>query len=222
MCGRLIRTSPVAVLRQLFDLIAVPDDVRDRYNLAPSEPVPVIRQPGRLELLRWGLEMPDRRHAGINVRVESLSRPLYRAKLRDQRCLVVVDGFYEWRSVGGKKYPYLIAREDRAPMVMAGLYDASDGCAVLTMPARGVVATLHDRMPVVLDRAAGDTWIDRRVSDVRPLLAAASRAGLIAYPVSARANSPRNDDASLLDRVAEPGGDVVPAETPRGKTLLLF
>jgi putative SOS response-associated peptidase YedK len=214
MCGRLIRTSPVAVLRQLFDLASIPDDLRDRWNLAPTDAVPVIRTPGRLEMLRWGLEMPSARLAGINVRVESLRRPIYREKVERQRCLVIVDGFYEWRSLGGKKYPYLIAREDRAPMAMAGIYDAS-GCAILTAPAQGVVATLHDRMPVVLDRAAGDAWLDRRVTDVAPILAKVSGDELIAYPVSERANSPRNDDASLVERVAEP-------EMPKGKTLPLF
>ncbi len=220
MCGRLIRTSPVAVLRQLFDLASVPAALEDRYNLAPTDAVPVIRHKGRLELLRWGLEMPSARMAGINARVESLARPLYRDKVRDKRCLVVVDGFYEWRRVDGKKYPYLIAREDRAPMVMAGLYDRSDGCAVLTMPSKGVVARLHDRMPVLLDRAACDVWIDPRVTDVKAVLAAATSDGLIAYPVSPRVNTPKNDDPSILERVTEPPAEQ--AGTPRGKTLPLF
>jgi putative SOS response-associated peptidase YedK len=98
MCGRVIRTSPVEVLKQLFDLTSVPDALPDRYNLAPTDPIPVIRYPRELELLRWGLEMPNARMAGINARVESLSKPLYREKLRDKRCLIVTDGFYEWRS----------------------------------------------------------------------------------------------------------------------------
>ena len=83
MCGRVIRTSPVEVL---FDLTSVPDALPDRYNLAPTDPIPVIRYPRELELLRWGLEMPNARMAGINARVESLSKPLYREKLRDKRC----------------------------------------------------------------------------------------------------------------------------------------
>ena len=153
----------------MFDLVSVPEDLRDRYNLAPKQPIPVIRRPHRIELLRWGLDMPDARMAGINARVESLSRPLYREKLRHTRCLVVVDGFYEWKSIAGKKFPYLISREDRAPMVFAGIYDSTDGCAILTAPSQGVVAALHDRMPVVLQADAFAAWIDPAVNDVSPI-----------------------------------------------------
>jgi putative SOS response-associated peptidase YedK len=217
MCGRAIRTSPVEVLRQMFDLVSVPDGLRDRYNLAPSDPIPVIRRPRHLELLRWGLKMPDARTVGINARVESLTKSIYREKVRENRCLVVVDGFYEWRSLGEKKYPYLIAREDKAPVVMAGIYDATDGCAIITAPSQGVVATLHDRMPVVLSRDAFEAWIDPSVRDVRSILAKASADGLTCYPVSLAVNTARNDDPRLIERVSEP---VV--ELPRGKTLRLF
>ena len=161
--------------------------------------------------------MPEARMAGVNARVESLAKPIYREKLRDKRCLVVVDGFYEWRSVGGKKQPYLIAREDRAPMTMAGIYDSTDGCAIVTTPSQGIVSTLHDRMPVMLAANAFDIWLDPSVTDVRPILAAATADGLTCYPVSTRVNSVRKDDALLIERVPEP---VV--EEPKGRTLSLF
>jgi putative SOS response-associated peptidase YedK len=217
MCGRAIRTSPVEVLRQMFDLVSVPNDLRDRYNLAASDPIPVIRHSRRLELLRWGLKMPDPRMAGINARVESLTMPVYRDKVRDKRCLVVVDGFYEWRALGEKKYPYLIAREDKAPMVMAGIYDATDGCAIITTPSQGVVATLHDRMPLVLSPETFNVWIDPSVKDVRPILEKASADGLTCYPVSRAVNTVRNDDPRLIERVSDPV-----AEPPKGETLRLF
>jgi putative SOS response-associated peptidase YedK len=203
MCGRVIRTSPVETLRELFDLVSVTDGLRDRYNLAPSDPIPVIRHPGHLELLRWGLTMPDARMAGINARVESLTKPIYREKVRHNRCLVVVDGFYEWRSLGGQKLPYLIARQDRTPMVMAGIYDATDGCAIITVPSQGVVAALHDRMPFVLPRDAFDAWIDPSVKDVRSMLARAGADGLTCYPVSRAVNSVRNDDPKLIECVPD-------------------
>jgi putative SOS response-associated peptidase YedK len=217
MCGRVIRTSPVEALRQMFGPVSVPDGLRDRYNLAPSEPIPVIRRPHHLELLRWGLTMPNPRMAGINARVESLTKPIYRDKIRDNRCLVVVDGFYEWRPLGGKKFPYLIAREDHAPMVMAGIYDSTDGCAIITTPSQGIVATLHDSMPLVLSHDRFDAWIDPSVKDVRPILANASADGLTCYPVSRAVNSVRNDDPRLIERVSDPM-----AELPKGKTLELF
>jgi putative SOS response-associated peptidase YedK len=201
----------------MFDLLSMPDGLRDRYNLAPSDPIPVIRHPRHLELLRWGLKMPDARMAGINARVESLTKPIYREKVRDNRCLVVVDGFYEWRSLGEKKYPYLIAREDKAPMVMAGIYDATDGCAIITTPSQGVVATLHDRMPLVLSPETFNVWIDPSVKDVRPILEKASADGLTCYPVSRAVNTVRNDDPRLIERVSDPV-----AEPPKGETLRLF
>ncbi len=217
MCGRVIRTSPVEALRQIFDLVAVPDGLRDRYNLAPSEPIPVIRRPRHLELLRWGLKMPDARMAGINARVESLTKPIYRDKVRDNRCLVVVDGFYEWRSLGGVKFPYLIARQDKAPLVMAGIYDSTDGCAIITAPSQGVVSTLHDRMPIILPPGSFGAWLDQNEKDVRSILAQATADGLTCYPVSRAVNSVRNDDPRLIEPVSDPV-----AELPTGKTLTLF
>ncbi len=217
MCGRVIRTSSIGVLRQMFDLESVPEGLRDRYNLAPSEPIPIIRRPRHLELLRWGLRMPDARMAGINARVESLTKLIYREKLRESRCLVVVDGFYEWRAVGGKKFPYLIARQDKAPMVMAGIYDSTGGCAIVTTPSRGIVSTLHDRMPLVLAPESFAVWLDPNEKDVRSILAQATADGLTCYPVSRAVNSVRNDDPTLIEPVSDPV-----AEVPTGKTLTLF
>jgi putative SOS response-associated peptidase YedK len=223
MCGRLVRTSPVAVLRQLFDLSSAPAELADRWNLAPTDDVPVIRRKGELEVLRWGLAMPHPRLAGINARVESLGRGLYRDSVKRMRCLVVADGFYEWKTLPGgatrRRQPYLIARDDHGPLLMAALYDEGGGCAIVTAPATGVVATLHDRMPVILDRAAGDAWIDPQLTElsrVTALLAGARATGLVTYPVSDRVNSPKNDDPSLTERVSE-------ARLPRvGETLSLF
>jgi putative SOS response-associated peptidase YedK len=217
MCGRVIRTSPVEDLRRLLDLDAVPADLPSRYNLAPRQPIPVVRTAGRLELLRWGLTMRDPHHAGINARVESLSRPFYRDKIRERRCLVVVDGFYEWQRDGKAKQPFLITRGDRAPMVLGGIYDATGGCAILTMPSEGVVAGLHDRMPVMLQPASFTSWLDPACKDVGAILRAAHGDGLVTAPVSRRVNDVRVDEPSLIRAAPDPR-----TEAPRGKTLPLF
>jgi putative SOS response-associated peptidase YedK len=212
MCGRVIRTTPGEVLQQLFDLTSMPEVLPTRYNLAPTDPIPVIREPHRLELLRWGLHIPGPRISGINARAESLSRAVYRD---DKRCLVVVDGFYEWRSLDGTKQPYLIARADHAPMALAGLCDDAGGCAIITVPAQGVVATIHDRMPVMLKPEVFAAWLDPGLREVQPMLRAASASDLTCYPVSRAVNNVRNDSPVLLEPVAE-------ADVARGKTLSLF
>jgi len=102
-------------------------------------------------------------------------------------------------------------------MVMAGIYDSSGGCAILTAPSQGVVATVHDRMPVILAPNAFEAWIDPSVQDVRSILAEATADGLISFPVSTRVNNVRKDDPMLIERAPEPV-----EEEPKGKTLSLF
>jgi putative SOS response-associated peptidase YedK len=113
MCGRVIVTSPEEILKQLFDLTVMPDVLPLRYNLAPTDPIPILREPHHLELVRWGLTMKDPRHAGINAKVENLGR-VYGDAITNHRCLVVTDGFFEWKRVGDKKYPFLIQRGGRS------------------------------------------------------------------------------------------------------------
>jgi len=204
MCGRVIRTSPVELLAELFGLALLPEALPTRYNLAPTDSIPVIRAPGTLEMLRWGLTLPDPKHAGINARVESLHWSHYRDNLRERRCLVVVDGFYEWHTHEGKRSPYVLFRRDGKPLVFGGFFDTSNGCAILTKPSQGVVSTIHARMPVILERDAWATWLDPHTSDVIPILNAANANGLTAYPVSHAVNSVKNDDARLLERAPAP------------------
>jgi putative SOS response-associated peptidase YedK len=185
-------------------------------DFTPKHPI-AMRRNGRSRCPKCALKMPDARMAGINARVESLTKPIYRDKVRDNRCLIVVDGFYEWRSLGGKKFPYLIARQDKAPLVMAGIYDSTDGCAIITAPSQGLVSTLHDRMPLVLPPDSFAAWLDQNEKDVRSILAQATADGLTCYPVSRAVNSVRNDDPRLIEPVSDPV-----AELPTGKTLTLF
>jgi len=202
MCGRVIRTTPVDVLEQLFGLTSHPAELRDRWNLAPTDPIPVVRTPHVLEVVRWGLEMPDRRHTGINAKSENLLRR-YGDALRDRRCVVLVDAFYEWRTIGRQKYPFLIHRQDGFPMPMAGIHDGQ-GCAIITKPAQGVVAELHARMPVLLERDQLDPWLLGTMHDASAMMDAANANGLTMFPVSQRVNSVKNDDPSLIVRVTEP------------------
>ena len=187
------------MLRQLFKLQHIPL-LNPRYNIAPSQGLPVIREPHKLELLHWGLADVGRAR-GVNVRAETVARaPQYRDSFRSRRCLVIVDGFFEWQHLEGKrKQPYLVHREDRKPFALAGIWDR-DTCAVITGDAQGVVATLHNRMPIVIPPAAYDRWLDP--SERAPIdLLVPTAADLVAHPVSELVNSPKNDDPKLIEPV---------------------
>jgi putative SOS response-associated peptidase YedK len=211
MCGRTTLVTPGPDLRQIFGL----DDVAEmppRYNVAPTQPIAVIRQPRRLELLRWGLMLPESpaRGPGINVRVETVARvPAYRDAFRQRRCLVIVDGFYEWQRREKRRQPFAIRRTDGKPFALAGIWSAyvtGDGevvdcCAIITGPATGVVAPLHDRMPLIVPPAAQATWLasDTRASELFGLMTADATA-LETYPVSPLVNSPQNDVPTCIER----------------------
>ncbi len=203
--------TPGPDLRQAFGLDEVPD-LPPRYNVAPSQPIAVIRQPRRLELLRWGLLLPDARQRGpgINVRVETVARaPAYRDAFRQRRCLVIVDGFYEWQRREKVRQPFAIRRTDRGPFALAGIWvpgvtsdgEVVDCCAIITGPATGVVAPLHDRMPMIVPPDAYASWLapDTRASELFGLMVPDATA-LETYPVSPLVNSPANDAPICLER----------------------
>ncbi len=212
MCGRATLTLPPEDLAQLFALLEVPD-LAPRYNIAPTQPIAVVRNLGHLELLRWGLVLPNveaKGARGINVRVESVARaPSYRDSFRSRRCLVIVDGFYEWKGEGKEKQPFLIRRQDQKAFALAGIWDRSvteDGeiletCAVITGPAQGVIRDLHDRMPLIVTNSGFVRWLDPSREDIADLLKP-SAADLVAHPVSTLVNSPANDVPRCLEEVA--------------------
>jgi putative SOS response-associated peptidase YedK len=163
---------------------------------------------------RWGLvpgwaKDPSIGDRMINARAETLAeKPAFRAAFRARRCIVPASGFYEWqRRAKGPKQPFLIRRRDGAPVGLAGLWEAwtdpATGeelvtCTIVTCAPNALVAELHDRMPVILDSADYDRWLDP--SDLRgaELLRPCPEEWLEAAPVSTRVNSPRNDDESIL------------------------
>jgi len=215
MCGRATLSVSEQDLRELFGLEQIPL-LNPRYNIAPSQDLPVIRVPHKLELLHWGLS--DVGHArGINVRAESVARaPRYRDSFRARRCLVVVDGFFEWQRRGKSKQPFLVHRQDGKPFALAGIWertaDGEDTCAVITGQAQGVVAELHDRMPIIVPPNAYERWLDPEERKAIDLLAP-SAAELVSHPVSKAVNSPKNDDPRCVEPVPDDG---------RGENLELF
>lgn len=184
-------------------------EVIPRFNIAPSQSIAVIRQPHRLELLRWGLLSAHAKHGGINVRVESVARaPAYRFSFQSRRCLVIVDGFFEWKREGKVKRPFLVRRPDKKPFALAGIWDRSttsdgeviDSCAIITRGAAGATAELHDRMPLILAPDQYAHWLDSHTKKGAELLTAAD-VELVVHPVGPRVNSPANDDARCIEPV---------------------
>jgi putative SOS response-associated peptidase YedK len=185
MCGRATLSVPAEDIREVFDLEEVPDLGPARYNIAPSLPLPIIRTPGKLEMVRWG----DK--GFINAKVErATTRP-------ELRCLVVIDGFYEWRH--DDRQPFYFHRADGKPFAVGGVLRSSgEACAIVTCPPADLVADIHDRMPLILEKEAWAKWL----AGQRP---SASVAGFERYAVSTVVNNPRNESAECIRRIDDPG-----------------
>jgi putative SOS response-associated peptidase YedK len=219
MCGRAALTASPAELREIFGLDETPAVV-PHYNVPPSRPVEVVRvlrgsTSRKLEPLRWGLVPPWAKDPKIGnklslARAETVARVgAFREAFLRRRCLVAVDGFYEWKRAGkAPSTPFFLRRVDGKPFALAGLWSrwvSADGeviesCAILTQAARAPAAAIHDRMPVVLDRADWSRWLDPDETDpaaLEPMLVPRDL-DLIAYPVSSHVNDPRHDDAACL------------------------
>jgi len=221
VCGRYAFFSPAESVRKLFD-VEVPLEIAPRYNIAPTQYVPVVRQGGehgrQLAMLYWGLVpfwAKDKAVGNrmINARAESLAeKPSFRNALRKRRCLVLADGYYEWRSQGGARQPYFIHRRDGQPFAMAGLWErwekegeVLESCTIVTTEANAFMRPLHHRMPVILPVDAQATWLAVNMaldSELTGLLQPPPDDMLSAHPVSTRVNNPRNEGPDLL---AAPG-----------------
>jgi len=182
MCGRYTRSRPPEVFAQLFDAPAGAPGLALRYNIAPSNEVLACRAvPGQgreLTLLRWGLIPSWAKDAKIayhtiNARAETVAeKPAYRAAFRRRRCLIAADGFYEWKPGAPKKQPYYIRLKDGAPFAFAGLWEhweregrTIESCSIIVTRANERVATIHDRMPVILDDDDLSLWLDPSFQD---------------------------------------------------------
>jgi putative SOS response-associated peptidase YedK len=226
MCGRYTLATPSpADIRARFP-IGESVEVRRRYNVAPGDDVLAVTtnregQP-RGELLRWGLvpswaRSPDSGLKMINARVETVQeRPAFRRAFERYRCLIVADGFYEWRRVAlGPKRPFHVTRVDGAPFAFAGLWSIwyrDDGtklrsCAILTTVPNEAIARLHDRMPVILDPESESSWLDPSTpaSGLRTLLDGLSSSETALRPVGPAVNDARYDGPACLEDASADG-----------------
>jgi putative SOS response-associated peptidase YedK len=250
MCGRMTQQTSPSEIARIFDA----DDrleedtavLEPRFNVAPTDPLTVVLERGDegrvVEQHRWGLvpSFATSLKEGakrINARAETVaSSPAFRASFRARRCIVPSDGFYEWRRAGSVRQPFLLHPPTGAVMAMAGLWavwkDPATGswvpsAAVITTEANRRVATVHDRMPVLLPREVWDDWLDRTVDDeayLLSLLVPAPDAVLEMRPVSTKVNDVRNQGPELIEPVTLDAGsdDSLSSESEEAPTLGLL
>jgi putative SOS response-associated peptidase YedK len=203
------------------------------YNVAPTEDVPVVRVAEAERegiMMRWGLipfwarGVPPT-YSTINATVERFeTAPAFReAWARGQRCIVPSAGFYEWHvEPDGRKQPFLVKLADQEVFGFAGLWERSwreDGrkivsCTLLTMPANLFMAEIHNakrRMPAILTAEDQDAWLRGSQADAKATLRAYPDDLMVAYRVSSRVNSPKNNDPQLTDPITEPTGPDTPS-----------
>ena len=229
MCGRFTQRYTWQEVHSYLSLLGPPQNLRPRYNIAPSQNVAAVRfdeEGRRFSLLRWGLipgwaKEPNTGYKLINARAETAgSKPSFRAAFRARRCLIPADGFYEWQRQGTTRQPHLIYRRDGDLMAFAGLWerwpvregialtgslaefqpgDVIETCTILTTAANEVVAPVHDRMPVILDPELFGPWLAGESIPLGPYPAEL----MALHSVSTHVNKPSNDDPLCIEPIAD-------------------
>jgi putative SOS response-associated peptidase YedK len=221
MCGRFVLISDAQTIQTAFDLTSVPHETVARFNIAPTQPVAVItnENPHELTYHRWGL-IPswskDMKIGStlINARSESVEeKPSFRTAFKRRRCLIPVDGFYEWKKqADDSKTPMFIHMKGNTIFAFAGLWEiwnSPEGdeirtCSILTTDANPFMATIHHRMPVILPPSEYATWLadDQSPGILRGLLKQYDPDAMTAYEVSRFVNKPSNDTPECIEPVA--------------------
>jgi len=226
MCGRFTLRTPLTVLSQqfLFELgpAAEMAAVRPRYNIAPTQTIAAVRRleassPRTLAWLHWGLIPSWAKEAKmaasmINARGETVAeKPAFRSAFARRRCLILADGFFEWKKTGKQRQPFYFRMHDEQPFALAGLWESlrgpagSDGsplesCTIITTTANELCRPLHDRMPFILEPCDYDRWLDPAAArdDLFALIQPYPAEAMKSEPVNPRVNNVRNDDPACV------------------------
>ncbi len=220
MCGRMTRYSATSELAMRYFQVPVDEGFdAPRYNVAPGTNLDAIRAgedtTSAFEPMFWGFR-PKRAEDGprpINARAEKVATsPYFRSAFARRRCIVLADGWYEWRKTEKGKQPYYITLVEDAPqdiLMMAAIWeptaDVGACCAIITEPASGRLAHLHDRKPLVLDAQCRWDWLDPKLQEREQIRAKTLRLDpdvVRYYPVSSRVNRPVEDDPGLIEAIA--------------------
>jgi putative SOS response-associated peptidase YedK len=222
MCGRFTLRTPTKAIVEAFGLIDAPD-LKPRFNIAPTQPVAAIRlDPDtgtrQLSMFRWGLipswaDDPSIGYRMINARAESVAmKPAYRSAFNKGRCLIVADGFYEWKKTGKNKQPFFVRLKDDEPFAFAGLSEhwhrgdqVIESCAIITTEPNELMEGIHDRMPVILSPEDYELWLEpdfHGQGKLLEMLKPYPAEDMEAYPVSTVVNNPRNEVQECIEGVA--------------------
>ena len=219
MCGRFTLNQSATALAQIFDVEPVPD-LAAQYNIAPTQMVAtVLHQPEsnkrEFQQLRWGLIPSWAKDSSmgaklINARAETVAeKPSFRSAFKHRRCLVVADGFYEWRHQQGKKQPFYFRLQDGQPFGFAGLWEKwrsptgeeINSCTILTTAANELLQPIHERMPVILAAIDYNLWLNPQTEapeQLQQLLLPYPAAAMIGYPVSTLVNNSRHNSPECI------------------------
>jgi putative SOS response-associated peptidase YedK len=219
MCGRFTLTVNPGEVQESFSAYSFPQSFAPRFNIAPTQPVLAIPNDDRntADFFVWGLipmwaKDPSIGNRMINARGETLEeKPAFRGSLKYKRCLILADGFYEWKGAPGKKgkIPFFIHMKDRKPFAFAGLWDSwtsPDGslvksCTIITTEPNELTGLIHNRMPVILHPRDYAKWLDpspQTPEQLKPLIKPFPADRMDAYPVSTMVNTPANDTPQLV------------------------
>ena len=220
MCGRFTLTSNLDDLQGRFGFESLDLDYRPGYNIAPTQQVLTVTNDGkrRAEFMRWGLVPFWAKDVKVGYRMINAvgetvaTKPAFRAAFRKRRCLVLADGFFEWRKDGKEKIPTYIFLKSKEPFAFAGLWEiwkTPEGgqlrsCTILTTKPNQFIAPIHDRMPVILSEEAEALWLDPVTEDpdvLTPLLIPSPNELMASHTVSSLVNSPKNSAPECIDAV---------------------
>ena len=220
MPGRYTQTLNLEIMKKRFGFDSNGITLVPRYNIGPDQVAPVVMIEGRkvLQMMRWGLvphwardDAPHRRN--INARAETLAeKPTFRDSFKNRRCLVLADGFYEWRGSERKndKTPFRFTLKGGGPFAFAGLWDKwrrPDGStilsfAIITTEPNELISPIHNRMPVILHQEYEELWLDPSFKDTKELSSVLTpylSDQMDFYEVSTVVNFPANDKPECIE-----------------------
>jgi putative SOS response-associated peptidase YedK len=217
MCGRYTLRTPVDSLAEAFEIEEYPSSITPNYNIAPTQEVAAVVEEDekrKLEMLHWGLipswaKDPSIGNKMINARAETVAeKPSFRRAFKVRRCLILADGFYEWKKTDDGKQPYHVKMEDGSLFAFAGLWETWQNgeeirsCTIITTDANDLMSEIHHRMPVILHPEDYAMWLDHDFEEkevLTTLLKPYPADVMEAYPASRRVNKPSNNEPSVLE-----------------------